>query len=153
MNDVSLQSAQPADASVLTAIAHAAKRHWGYPEAWIARWTDSLTLTPDYFGRHPVVLARAGEAIVGFYALRFAADAAQLDHLWVLPAAMGQGLGRALFTHAASAARQQGATRLWVESDPYAEGFYQHLGMVRFGGVPAAMDGQPRILPWLEKRL
>lgn len=153
MNDVFLRSAQPADAPALTAIAHAAKRHWGYPEEWIARWRDTLTLTPDYLGRHAAVVARAGESIMGFYTLRFDADAAQLDHLWVLPAAMGRGIGRTLFAHAESAARQRGAKRLWVESDPHAESFYQHLGMVRFGAVPAAVDDQPRSLPLLEKRL
>lgn len=152
-DDFALLPARPADAPALTAIAHAAKRHWGYPEAWIARWTDSLTLTPDYIGRHAVVLARAGETVVGFYALRYDAGAAQLDHLWVLREAMGQGIGRALFAHAESAARDQGANRLWVESDPHAEGFYERMGMVRFGAVTAAMDDQPRILPLLEKQL
>ena len=103
--------------------------------------------------QHDVVVARVGERPLGFYALRFADGAAQLDHLWVLPEEMGRGIGRALFAHAEAAARQRGASRLRVESDPHAEGFYQRMGLVRCGEVPAPMDGQPRVLPLLEKEL
>src|SRR6478609_588143 len=133
-----IDQARPGEAAKLTAIAHAAKRHWGYPEAWIARWAGTLTLTPGYIAAQPTFAARVGEEVVGFHAL-------------VLPAAMGQGIGRALFEHAEAFARQNGAKRLWVESDPHAEKFYQHMGMTVYGRQPAPLDGQPRFLPLLEK--
>jgi GNAT superfamily N-acetyltransferase len=145
--------ARPEEAATLTAIAHAAKRHWGYPEAWIARWTDTLTLTPGYVEAHPTFVARVGEESVGFHALVLQEGEAQIDHLWVLPAAMGRGIGRALFEQAQACARQHGARRLWVESDPHAGDFYRHLGLTVFGQHPAPMDGQPRFLPLLEKNL
>ena len=66
---------------------------------------------------------------------------------------MGRGIGRALFEHAEQHARQHGAKRLWVESDPHAEAFYRHMGMTVFGQQPAPMEGQPRFLPLLEKWL
>jgi hypothetical protein len=34
--------AKPEDAAALTQIAHAAKRHWDYPERWIEAWRDIL---------------------------------------------------------------------------------------------------------------
>ena len=164
--DVSIEPAPRAAAPGLTVIAHAAKRHWGYPEEWLGRWADTLTLTPEYIATYPTFMARTPDGIVGFYALileplgrpRRPAGApalssdAQLDHLWVLPAAMGRGIGRKLFEHAESCARENGATRLWVESDPHAEPFYRHLGMTVFGRTPAPMDDQARFLPLLEKR-
>lgn len=152
-DDFSLLPAQPADASSLTAIAHAAKRHWGYPEEWIMRWTETLTVTADYIERHAVFMAREEGTVVGFHALVWKSDGAQLDHLWVRPTAMGKGAGRMLFAHAESLARQKGARRLWVESDPHAEGFYRHMGMTVYGQQPAPMDDQPRFLPLLEKQL
>src|SRR6478736_9546853 len=145
-----IDQARPGEAAKLTAIAHAAKRHWGYPEAWIARWAGTLTLTPGYIAAQPTFAARVGEEVVGFHALVLQGAAAQLDHLWLLPAAMGQGIGRALFEHAEAFARQNGAKRLWVESDPHAEKFYQHMGMTVYGRQPAPLDGQPRFLPLLE---
>ena len=36
------------DAGALTEIAFAAKRHWDYPESWIRRWEEMLTIKPEY---------------------------------------------------------------------------------------------------------
>ena len=94
MNGFLLRPARPDDASALTAIAHAAKRHWGYPEEWLRRWVGALTLTPPYLAAHPTWLADENGGAVGFYALHLSEEQAQLDHLWVLPAAMGRGIGR-----------------------------------------------------------
>jgi GNAT superfamily N-acetyltransferase len=156
--DPSIVSAAADDAPVLTTIAHAAKRHWGYPEDWIRRWADTLTLTPDYLARHAVFVARETTeeqpSIVGFHALIFDHGEAQLDHLWVRPETIGKGIGRALFKHAEQLARRRGAHRLWVESDPHAEGFYQRMGLTLVGRLPAPIDCEPgRTLPLLEKRL
>jgi hypothetical protein len=40
--------AKPQEAEALTEIAHAAKRHWGYPEPWIQNWRDILTMRPEF---------------------------------------------------------------------------------------------------------
>lgn len=159
-----LSPAVPADAPALTAIAHAAKRHWGYPEEWIRRWADTLTLTPEYLARHAGFVARVGEEIVGFCALQLEprpagtralheAGDAQLDHLWVRPEAMGKGIGRALFAHVERYAHQQGTRRLWLESDPHAEGFYRRMGMFVIGRRSAPMEATPRFLPLMEKTI
>lgn len=39
--------AKPEDADALTEIAHAAKRHWGYPERWIESWRDTLIIRAE----------------------------------------------------------------------------------------------------------
>ena len=46
--DLHIRRAKPAEAEVLTEIAHAAKRHWGYPENWIEHWKNDLTITPEF---------------------------------------------------------------------------------------------------------
>jgi GNAT superfamily N-acetyltransferase len=134
----------------LTAIAHAAKRHWGYPESWIAAWGEALTITPAFVAARPVFVAEdGGGAVRGFHALAPAGDDWTLEHLWVLPDCIGTGVGRLLFEHAAATARAGGAAALAIEADPHAEGFYRHMGARRVGEVPAAMDDRPRILPLL----
>src|SRR5688572_10653804 len=117
---VALRTATPADAAVLTELAHAAKRHWGYPEHWVELWCAALTITPDFIRRHPVYLAAAGGTPVGFYAL-IHGPGCTLEHLWVLPEWMGQGIGRLLFEHALHTAAALGATQLDLEADPHAE--------------------------------
>jgi hypothetical protein len=39
-----IRTPQPGEAQVLTQIAHAAKGSWGYPDAWMASWSDALAI-------------------------------------------------------------------------------------------------------------
>src|SRR5439155_3872006 len=43
--DVVIRRALPADTQALTRVAHTAKRYWKYPEDWIRRWRDALTVS------------------------------------------------------------------------------------------------------------
>jgi GNAT superfamily N-acetyltransferase len=151
--DLHIVTPQPEDAAALSNIARTAKQRWGYPDEWMRRWKDDLTITPEYIRTHPTYAATSAGNVVGFCALRLEPADAWLDHLWVLPEAMGRGYGRALFRHAELAARAAGAIRIKVESDPHAEGFYQRMGATTFGRKPASVDGVERFLPLLEKRL
>ncbi|HTO03326.1 MAG TPA: hypothetical protein VL069_06475, partial [Opitutus sp.] len=64
MSPFRIDRAKPSDAAALTALAFAAKRHWGYPESWIQAWTEQLTITPEFIGAHPTVVAlREGEPL------------------------------------------------------------------------------------------
>jgi GNAT superfamily N-acetyltransferase len=144
-----IRPARPEEAPLLSAIAHAAKRHWGYPEAWIAAWREALTVTPAFVARHPVFVAEDGSAVRGFHALVPAGERWTLEHLWVRPEWIGEGLGRRLFEHAAATARSAGAAALEIEADPHAEPFYLHMGALRVGEARADVAGQPRVLPRL----
>lgn len=93
-------------------------------------------------------MVRNGSAL-GFYTLRVGGANWELEHLWVLPSCLRQGIGRALFAHAVGQAQSQGARRLTIESDPHAEGFYLRMGARRIGTVTRELDGQPRALPLL----
>ncbi len=147
--DISVSPARPQDAAELTRIAHAAKRHWGYPDAWMAIWRDQLTITPQDIAVQATFVARAGDQSLGFCALSQRDDVACLEHFWVLPDAMGSGVGRTLFEHAADQAMRRGATLLEVEADPNAAGFYQRMGCQPAGEHVYDLAGQPRHLPVL----
>jgi GNAT superfamily N-acetyltransferase len=151
--EMNIVRALPEDAGALSSIARAAKAHWGYPEAWLRRWDDVLTLNPGYIVSNPTYCLVADGAFIGFFALVLKDKEAFLDHLWVMPTELGKGAGRRLFEFAEDLARTAGAATLKVESDPHAEGFYIRMGAKRFGEVSAAMDGDNRALPRLEKRL
>jgi ribosomal protein S18 acetylase RimI-like enzyme len=210
-----IHRAKPEDAVALTEIAFAAKRHWGYPEQWIQRWKDVLTIQPEFIARNETYVAFLDGQPVGFYALvhgklrsasRMHCDhepvvsenpkvipqqrsglrespvrlgpsypgseasnvhnpervapgprgptvdgkrRASLEHLWVLPGAMGQGIGRALFTHAVQRAKALGLEAIEIESDPNAEKFYEQMGARRFSVNITELDGQSRALPLL----
>ena len=141
--------AHPNDAATLTAIALAAKRHWQYPEAWMECWREALTIRPEFIAAHETHVALMENRAVGFYALEHKDAGLHLQHLWVAPEWMGRGVGRALFQHGLERARQLGSTRIEIESDPHAEGFYQRMGARRVGSNACVVDGQRRELPVL----
>jgi len=145
--DVVVRRAFGSEAPVLTRVARAAKRHWKYPEAWIARWRDALTVTPAFVERHPVRCAVRGARVVGFYALAGAGPTRELEHFWVLPAHMGRGVGARLFADAVATLRADGARQLRIASDPFAVGFYRRMGARLVGEVPSTPRG--RTLPLL----
>jgi len=145
--DVVMRPALPSEAPALTRVAHAAKRRWKYPEAWIALWRDGLTVTPVFIERHPVRCAVRGARVLGFYALAGLGPTRELEHFWVLPASMGRGVGARLFTDAVATLRADGARRLRIASDPFAVGFYLRMGARLAGEWPSTPRG--RTLPLL----
>jgi GNAT superfamily N-acetyltransferase len=144
--------AKAEDASALTQIAHAAKRHWGYPENWIAAWRDTLTMRPEFITANVAYIAIEHERPVGFYVLTQEPDGPHLDHLWILPSSMGRGIGRALFEHAAAEVSRLGFRSMKIEADPNAEGFYKRMGAIGIGTSTTETCGERRELPLLEYR-
>jgi GNAT superfamily N-acetyltransferase len=139
--------AHPSEAGTLTGIAFAAKRHWGYPEHWIAHWRTSLTVTPESMTANETFAARIEQRIIGFGALKLDGGVLLLSDLWVLPAEMDRGVGRALFLHAQQRARARGFAAFELESDPHAASFYEHMGAELVRTHITLLDGQPRELP------
>jgi N-acetylglutamate synthase-like GNAT family acetyltransferase len=145
--DIQIRRAQPEEAAALTEIAHAAKRHWGYPENWIEYWKDDLTITADFIANNEMYVAIIDEKIVGCCALVMRDSLAELEHMWIRPGHMGNGVGRALFNQIVERAAIHNAKVVELSADPNAEGFYQRMGATRIGEVRSAIEGQPRVLP------
>lgn len=144
-----IRRAIASDAAILTEIAFAAKRHWGYPERWIQSWKEVLTIRAEYIRGHEIYIATREEEVVGFYALVTESRRGMLEHLWVNPSAMSQGIGRSLFEHAVRQAKALGITAIEIESDPNAEKFYKRMGARRIGENVTEFEGQRRVLPTL----
>jgi GNAT superfamily N-acetyltransferase len=113
------------------------------------RWREDLTVTPEYVHQNEVHVAFVEEQPAGFYALVGEGRRIELEHLWVLPERMGEGVGRALFEHALRTAASLGAGVVGIEADPNAEGFYRRIGARRVGEIVYELDGQERVLPLL----
>ena len=141
--------ARPEDATRLTEIAFAAKRHWKYPEAWIESWREDLTINAEFLRDHETYVAMVDNHLAGFYAFEHTRGKLELSQMWVLPEAMGRGVGRALFRHAVKRARALGFHALEIESDPNAEGFYLRLGARRVGSNFREVEKVRRELPVL----
>ena len=139
---------QASDADVLTAIAIAAKKHWGYSDEQIEKWREEMTVSEEDIKEDIVFHLEKEGKIVGFYSLSKEDESFEIEHLWILPEYIGQGLGKILFEHARETAVQNGARHIRAESDPNAEGFYLKMGMKRTGEKESSIPG--RMLPVLE---
>lgn len=150
---ISIQRVNPVQADQLTLIALAAKAYWGYPQRWMEIWKPQLTFHPEYFEENESWVAVIDETPIGFYTLQEQNGNGWLENLWVLPAYIGTGVGRMLFSSAVELSRQRGYRSLQLESDPNAVGFYEKMGMHRISERPSEKDGQPRVLPIMRMEL
>ena len=145
---INLRTARPEESHALTLLTHASKRIWGYPEDWISLWRDQLTVSADYIKSQNVFVAVRGTEIVGMCALDGSGQTRNVEHFWVAPQEMGQGIGRRLWEYLVDEARSQGVRLLTIGSDPGAEGFYLKMGARRIGEISSKPAG--RKLPLLE---
>ena len=136
MDETAVRPAQPHEAETLTALALRSKGHWPYGEDLMAVFRRTIVLTAQDIAEHEVLVHETDGIVDGVALLIVEGADAELDHLWVDPAAMGRGIGRRLFGAMADRARRLGADRIVLNSDPYAEPFYRHLGAVRVGDHP-----------------
>lgn len=134
-----IRPARPEEAAALTALCLRSKAYWGYDPAFMEACADELTVTPARIARRLTYVCEERGALVGMYSLDPLDDPAriELDLLYVDPAAIGDGHGRALVEHARTTARSLGARLLVVQADPNAAGFYAAMGGVQLGDRPS----------------
>lgn len=116
-------------------------------------WATQLTFSPEYFEENESWAAEADGIPVAFYTLQEKGGNGWIENLWVLPAFIGEGIGRRLFLHAAACSRRKGHLILQLEADPNTLGFYEKMGMCKIGERKSEIEGQPRILPVMEMSL
>lgn len=143
-----VRAGEAEDAPALSELAMAAKAHWGYAPALLEAWRGELEIDAAYLASHTLRLAEDEEGLAGFYALGEGPGDWTLEHLWVAPARLRQGLGRALLEHARALAAAGGASAIVLDAEPFAEAFYLACGAERVGARPAPIPGDAaRVLP------
>lgn len=146
---VDIRQAKPFEADVLSEIAFRSKAYWGYDDEFMEKVRAELLVTEDEVQQNLFFVAETGGCLLGFYELTGEPPIGKLSSLFVDPNKIGQGLGKLLFKHAIKIGRKNGYQTLSIDSDPYAEGFYQAMGAVRVGVIPSGSI-QNRTLPLME---
>lgn len=142
------------EVEALSQLALRSKAHWNYPAEWLDEWRPQLVITPGLLREQSVFVARsARDDAIGFYGLLVEGRWASLEHLWVDPQYLDQGVGSALFEHATIEAKGRGCEVLEIDSDPNAEAFYRRMGAVRRSAISAPVAGVDRMLPRLHFNL
>ncbi|HKH46324.1 MAG TPA: GNAT family N-acetyltransferase [Thermoanaerobaculia bacterium] len=145
-----IRQAEPSESDALSAIAYASKAHWGYTPAVLDSWRHDLTVSADSIARHPTFVCEVRGERAGLCQLILGEGECSLEHVWVHPSFMGQGVGRSLLAHAVKHAARCGAKHVAIDADPNAEQFYLACGAVRCGAMAAPIEGEPeRVRPQL----
>lgn len=140
MATLSVREAAPSEAALLSDLALRSKGHWGYDAAFLEACRTDLTLTPGDIAASATFICEGERGILGFSRVVLLDErTAELDALFVDPAAMGVGVGRMLWERSLRAARELGARDLVLQSDPHAEGFYLSRGARRIGEAASAV--------------
>ena len=143
----------PKNANELTLIAHISKRYWGYPESSIKEWENELTITKEFIQANQVFEIVRLKKTAGFYALADKNEGMSVEHFWILPEYIGNGLGTKLFQHVVKIAGSMNAKWLEIVSDPNAAGFYIKMGARKIGDLVTQLEGRPRRLPLFKYNL
>lgn len=151
--EIRIECAVPSNCIRLTAIAFAAKRHWNYPEEYFDIWRDELTVTEDYIGKNLVFVAIYDEEIIGFGSIVvvessfltgevFVEEGYWLDHLFIDPRFLSQGIGTKLLDYTRKFCSGKGVSKLLIFTDPHAIGFYEKSGAVFLYDSPSSIPGR-----------
>jgi GNAT superfamily N-acetyltransferase len=128
------------EVEALTELSLRSKAHWGYDDDFVAACREELTVRPEHVETHRLVVAAPTMTTppVGFYGLVGTTDDdAELSALFVEPEVIGTGVGRLLFDDAVRVARSIGVRQFRIEADPFAAGFYEHMGAISTGVTPS----------------
>lgn len=143
-----IRAAAVEELPALSELCMRSKAVWGYNAAFMEACRGELTLDPRELVSSRIAVAARGDHVLGIAQVRMAGRDADLLKLFVEPAALRSGVGRALFAWATDAAREMGAARMTIEADPDAAPFYRRLG-ARDAGLAPSGSIAGRMLPRL----
>ena len=144
---VKVRKGKKTDARRLSEIAIASKKYWQYPNSWFQLWGNTLEITPEFMAKNNVWVVTQEAELLGFVAISMKQLDAELEHMWVLPEYMNQGIGTMLMNQAIEFCRLNNMRALRIESDPNAKTFYEKLGAKHIGYIDSVP--KPRKLPVL----
>lgn len=144
-----IRNAKPEEAKELSDLAMRSKAYWGYSKQLMEACRDELTITSEKIiaGYYRYVVAELDTNLIGFYAIeKYTEKEFELEALFVEPAHIGTGAGKALMVHAKRAVKDLGGTILVIQGDPNAEKFYRAAGG-RLIGMRESASISERSLP------
>ncbi|MDU0352939.1 GNAT family N-acetyltransferase [Paraglaciecola aquimarina] len=152
-----LQAASIEDAAALSELAIRSKGYWDYTAEFLKDCQQELTYTAAQIAADNWCFVVAKDnttaSLAGFYALHFTQQhQVELSALFVSPCCIGEKLGKQLFEHAISNSKKHHCSKMQIQSDPFAEGFYLSQGAIKVGEAESqSIPG--RFLPLLNMPL
>jgi maltose O-acetyltransferase len=153
MSEVKVRQANLEESNTLTEISFAAKRYWNYPEQYFEVWKSELTITEKYILKNTVYVAEIDEKVVGYFSIVnvpeefwsgevFVNSGHWLEHIFIHPDYIGKSIGSTLIDFAKQLCIKNGIEKLYIFSDPNANGFYEKIGAEYIKESPSSIPGR-----------
>lgn len=124
-----IRPARADERDALIALQRRASLVWEEDRAFLLANPGVIDLPADQIAEGHVFVWDEGPAVLGFGVVLPRDDGhAQLDGLFVEPAAWGRGIGRRLVEHGLDLARRRGAIDVYLIANMRARGFYEKCG-------------------------
>ena len=124
-----IRQASLSETERLSRLAFRSKSHWDYPDRFMQECLKELTLDTCYIENNPTFVIETIKNIIGFYSLEhISASEVELSYLFIEPDFIGKGYGRKLIEHAEKEAQRLRYSKMIIQGDPNAEGFYRSAG-------------------------
>jgi GNAT superfamily N-acetyltransferase len=157
-----IRHAKKEEAKILTRLSIESKRYWRYPKEYIQIWNEELIITPEYIEKNDVIAFEDDGKIVGYYSIVELNDDVEisgikidkrywLEHMFIFPDHIGQGIGTNLFDHLKKRCKKKGITELKILADPNSKGFYEKMGCRYQREYPSTIAG--RTTPLLSMKI
>lgn len=108
---------------------------------------STLEPAPQYLATCPVYILERADGPIAFFGFKTIERDIFLHDFFVIPEMIGHGVGKHLWAYALNTARTENYNSFLIESDPFAKGFYLHMGARQVGEMVSSGSG--RRLPLL----
>lgn len=149
---LTLRPAARSDLEEASALCIRSKASWGYDNQLLAHMSGELTLTHDDLLTDKTQLAFLNGEMIGVAQVGWDRRELFLHKIFISERIFRSGVGRILYAWALNAAREMGADRLVIASDPGAVPFYHAMGALDDGEM-ASGSVFGRMLPRLAHTL
>lgn len=147
-----VEKAKITDAEKLTSLTLKSKAYWNYAEEQIEKWRPELTITAAYIDKNEMYKLIIDDQLIAYYAyFRLDKGKVKLDNMFITPEFIGMGYGKLLMMDFMNRVKRSGYTKIMLDADPNAKGFYEKLGFSAVGRIKSSMPN--RFLPVMEKNI
>lgn len=147
-----VEKAKITDAEKLTSLTLKSKAYWNYAEEQIEKWRPELTITAAYIDKNEMYKLIIDDQLIAYYAyFRLDKGKVKLDNMFITPEFIGMGYGKLLMMDFMNRVKPSGYTKIMLDADPNAKGFYEKLGFSAVGRIKSSMSN--RFLPVMEKNI
>jgi GNAT superfamily N-acetyltransferase len=125
---IKIRHADAGEYEILNDIAVSSEASFGYGEQYVQIFKSIYKVTEKSISSNPTYVLQEGCNINGFYSLHIENRDASLKYLFIEPASIGMGFGKALWKHMVYTCKGLEVEKVIIAANPKIKDFYIKMG-------------------------